>query len=79
MSVELDLKSDYSFYLKQTYLTLNGKTFESSGKWYPTPDLSSFVLNKNKNLSFYFKDKNTIEKLDDNGEKANSNKYTLKK
>jgi hypothetical protein len=41
--------------------------------------LSSFVLNKNKNLSFYFKDKNTIEKLDDNGEKANSNKYTLKK
>ncbi|MDR1418481.1 MAG: copper resistance protein NlpE [Endomicrobium sp.] len=79
MSVELDLKSDYTFYLKQTYLTLNGKTFESIGKWYTTSDLSSFILNKNKNLSFYFKDKNTIEKLDDNGEKINPEKYTLKK
>lgn len=79
MSVDLDLKSDYTFYLKQTYLMLNGKAFESYGKWYPTSDLSSFILNKNKNLSFYFKDKNTIEKLDDNGEKINSNKYTLKK
>jgi hypothetical protein len=79
ISVELDLKSDYTFYLKQTYLTLNGKAFESSGKWYPTSDLSSFILNKNKNLSFYFKDKNTIEKLDDNGKEMSSNKYILKK
>ncbi|MDR2067291.1 MAG: copper resistance protein NlpE [Endomicrobium sp.] len=79
MSVELNLKEDYTFYLNQIYLTLNGKTFKSSGKWYPTSDLSSFVLNKNKNLSFYFTDRNTIEKLDDNGEKIDSSMYTLKK
>jgi hypothetical protein len=79
MSVELNLKPDYTFYLKQTYLDLNGKIFKSSGKWYPTSDLSSFVLNKNKSVSFYFTDRNTIEKLDDNGEKINSNMYTLKK
>jgi hypothetical protein len=79
MSVELNLGPDYTFYLKQTYLDLNGKTFKSSGKWYPTSDLSSFVLNKNKSLSFYFTDRNTIEKLDDNGEKINSNMYILRK
>jgi hypothetical protein len=78
MSVKLNLRADYTFYLKQTYL-LNGKTFESSGKWYPTSDLSSFILNKNKNLCFYFTDRNTIEKLNNNGEKINSNMYTLKK
>ncbi|MDR2396205.1 MAG: copper resistance protein NlpE [Endomicrobium sp.] len=79
MSVELNLKSDYTFYLKQTYLSLNGKTFESSGKWYPNSDLASFVLNNNKNLSFYFTDRNTIEKLSDNDEKINPGMYTLKK
>ncbi|MDR0618166.1 MAG: copper resistance protein NlpE [Endomicrobium sp.] len=79
MEVELKLKPDYTFYLKQTYLELNGKTFKSFGKWYPTSDLSSFMLNKNKNLSFHFIDKNTVEKLDDNGEKIDSSMYTLKK
>ncbi|MDR3124409.1 MAG: copper resistance protein NlpE [Endomicrobium sp.] len=79
MAVELKLEPDYTFYLKQTYLDLNGKTFKSFGKWYPASDLSSFILNKNKNLSFYFIDKNTVEKLDANGEKIDSSMYTLKK
>jgi hypothetical protein len=76
---ELDLRSDYSYTLRQEYLTDNGRVFESSGKWYPSLDISSFVLNKNKDLIFYFINKNTIEKLDDTGERLKSGSYILKK
>jgi hypothetical protein len=76
---ELDLRPDYSYTLRQEYLTDNGRVFESSGKWYPSLDISSFVLNKNKDLIFYFINKNTIEKLDDTGERLESGSYILKK
>jgi hypothetical protein len=76
---ELNLKEDYSYTLKQEYLTINGKIFQSFGKWYPSENLSSFVLNKNKDLIFYFVDKNTIEKLDNKGAKIKSDLCQLKK
>jgi len=76
---EMDLRPDYSYTLRQEYLTDNGRVFESSGKWYPSVDISSFVLNKNKDLIFYFINKNTIEKLDNTGERLESGSYILKK
>jgi hypothetical protein len=76
---ELNLKSDYSYTLRQEYLTAYGKVFESSGRWYPSVDISSFVLNKNKDLIFYFINKNTIEKLSNTGERLESGDYILKK
>ena len=76
---ELDLRPDYSYTLRQKYLTDNGRVFESSGKWYPSVNISSFVLNKNKDLIFYFINKNTIEKLDDTGERLEHGSYILKK
>ncbi|MDR1434242.1 copper resistance protein NlpE [Candidatus Endomicrobiellum devescovinae] len=76
---EMDLRPDCSYTLRQEYLTDNGRVFESSGKWYPSVDISSFVLNKNKDLIFYFINKNTIEKLDDTGERLESGSYILKK
>jgi hypothetical protein len=76
---ELDLRPDYSYTLRQEYLTDSGRVFESSGKWYPSVDINSFVLNKNKDLIFYFVNKNTIEKLDDTGERLESGSYILKK
>ncbi|MDR2399065.1 MAG: copper resistance protein NlpE [Endomicrobium sp.] len=76
---ELSLKPDYSYTLKQKYLVDNGRVFESSGKWYPSVDISSFVLNKNKDLIFYFINKSSIEKLGTNGERLESNDYILKK
>jgi len=79
----LALLPDYTFNLKQTYLNNAGRVFESSGKWAPTEDLSSIVLNYDKDFSeqmrFYFVDKNTIEKLDANGERINSELYKLRK
>jgi hypothetical protein len=76
---ELDLRPDYSYTLTQEYLMDDGRVFESSGKWYPSADISSFVLNKNKDLIFYFINKNTIEKLSDIGERLKSGSYILKK
>ena len=76
---EMDLRPDYSYTLRQEYLTDNGRVFESSGKWYPSVDISSFVLNKNKDLIFYFINKNIIEKLGDTGERLESGSYILKK
>jgi hypothetical protein len=76
---ELSLNPDYSYTLKQEYLVDNGRVFESSGKWYPSVDISSFALNKNKDLIFYFINRNTIEKLGINGERLESNDYILKK
>jgi len=79
----LELLPDYTFNIKQTYLNNAGRVFESSGKWAPTEDLSSVVLNYDKDFSeqmrFYFIDKNTIEKLDVNGERINSELYKLRK
>ncbi len=79
----LSIMPDFTFRLQQTYLSNTDRTFESEGKWAPTEDLSSFVLNYDKTrdeqMRFYFVDKNTLEKLDINGEKINSELYKLKK
>jgi hypothetical protein len=76
---ELNLKPDYSYTLKQEYLSTRARVFESEGKWYPSVDISSFVLNKDKDLIFYFIDKKTIEKLSNTGERFESENYILKK
>lgn len=79
----LTLAPDFTFNLQQTYLSHPDRTFESSGNWAPTEDLSSFVINydkdKNDRMRFYFNDKNQIEMLDQDGEKIDSNNYKLKK
>ncbi|MDR2436579.1 MAG: copper resistance protein NlpE [Endomicrobium sp.] len=77
--VELNLKSDYSYTLKQEYLSAQGRVFEYEGKWHPSVDLSSFALNKNKDLIFYFIDKKTVEKLSNTGERLESEMYILRK
>jgi hypothetical protein len=76
---ELNLKPDYSYILKQEYLSVRARTFESEGKWYPSLDISSFVLDKNEDLKFYFIDKKTIEKLSNTDERLESQDYILKK
>ena len=79
----LDLLPDNTYTLKETYLSHPDRVFESCGKWAPTEDLSSFVLNYDKEQSeqvrFYFINRNTIEKLDMFGDKINSELYKLKK
>jgi hypothetical protein len=77
--VELNLKSDYSYTLRQEYLSAQGRVFKSEGKWHPSVDISSFALNKNKDLIFYFIDKKTVEKLSNTGERLESETYILKK
>ncbi|MCL2334848.1 MAG: copper resistance protein NlpE [Endomicrobia bacterium] len=83
INIVLALLPDYTFNMKQTYLNNPDRVFESSGKWAPTEDLSSAVLNYDKDASeqmrFYFIDKNTVEKLDVSGEKINSELYKLRK
>ncbi|MDR3195781.1 MAG: copper resistance protein NlpE [Endomicrobium sp.] len=76
---ELNLKPDYSYTLRQEYLPAECRAFESAGKWYPSVDISSFILNKNKDLIFYFINKNAIEKLSNTCERLESNNYVLKK
>lgn len=80
---DLVLYPNYTFVLRQVYLSNTDRVFEHSGNWAPTEDLSSFVLNYDKNISeqtrFYFINKNTIEQLDVYGEKINSDLYKLKK
>ena len=79
----LTLSPDYTFTLEQSYLNRPDRVFTSSGKWAPTEDVSSFVLNYDKGQTeqsrFYFIDRNTVEKLDQYGEKINSEFYKLKK
>lgn len=79
----LDLMPDNTYILKQTYLSHPDRVYESSGKWAPTEDLSSFVLDydkdRNDRMRFYFVDRNTVEQLDIFGEKINSDLYKLKK
>jgi hypothetical protein len=77
--VELNLKGNYTYNLKQVYSTVNSRIYESSGKWYPSEDLYSFTLNKNKDLSFCFINKTTIEKIDNSGQRVDSGLYRLKK
>ena len=83
ISMLLDLLADNTYTLKQTYLSHPDRIYESSGRWAPTEDLSSFVLNYDKEqqeqIRFYFVDKHTIEKLDIFGDKINSDLYKLKK
>ncbi|MDR3306970.1 MAG: copper resistance protein NlpE [Endomicrobium sp.] len=76
---ELNLKPDYSYTLRQEYLSAGGRAFESAGKWYLSVDISSFILNKNKDLIFYFINKNAIEKLSNTCERLESDNYVLKK
>jgi hypothetical protein len=81
--MNLNLKQDNTYTLQETYIDRYDKAFESSGKWAPTEDLSSFVLDYDKDpeeqIRFYFLDRNTVEKLDIYGEKINSELYKLKK
>ncbi|MCL2390224.1 MAG: copper resistance protein NlpE N-terminal domain-containing protein [Endomicrobia bacterium] len=83
ITVHLNLIADNTFILKQSYIDRSDKVFESSGNWAPTEDLSSFVLNYDKDseeqMRFYFIDRNTIEKLDIYGERIKSEFYKLKK
>ena len=85
ISMILYLSSDYTYRLEQTYLNNPARTFETAGKWMPSEDLSFFTLDYDKNAqeqtSFYFIDRNTIEKLDINNEKITSDAefYRLKK
>lgn len=83
ISMTLTLEPDYTFNLKQYYLSNAERVFETTGKWAPTEDLSSFVLNYDKpkydQMRFYFLNMKTIEKLDMNGESINQDLYKLKK
>ncbi|MCL2144376.1 MAG: copper resistance protein NlpE [Endomicrobia bacterium] len=85
ISVILYLSSDYTYRLEQIYLKNPARTFETAGKWTPSSDLSYFILDYDKNdeerNSFYFVDRNMIEKLDAQGERieVNPELYRLKK
>ena len=83
ISTVLVLSKDYTFNLKQIYLSNTDRVFETSGKWAPTGDLSSFVLNYDKpdaqRTIFRFVNKSTIEQLDIYGETIDSGFYKLKK
>jgi uncharacterized lipoprotein NlpE involved in copper resistance len=79
----LHLLPDYSFNLKEIYLSNPDRVFQSYGKWAPASDLSSFTLNYDKDLKdqarYRFINKRMIEKLDIYGEKIDSELYKLKK
>ncbi|AKL97561.1 copper resistance protein NlpE N-terminal domain-containing protein [Endomicrobium proavitum] len=82
MTITLTLNSDFTFALRQIYLNNPDRSFDSAGNWMPSEDLSSFTLNYDKDvlsqMKFYFTDKNAIEKLDETGEKINSqHNYSL--
>jgi hypothetical protein len=85
ISMLLYLSNNYTYRLEQIYLNNPARTFENTGKWAPSKDLSFFVLDYDKSVhertSFYFIDRNTIEKLDINGERitVNPESYRLKK
>ncbi|MCL1972830.1 MAG: copper resistance protein NlpE [Endomicrobia bacterium] len=85
ISMTLYLAGDYTYRLEQTYINNPARTFETYGKWMPSEDLSFFTLDYDKNaqeqISFYFIDRNTIEKLDINNERIASSPefYRLKK
>jgi hypothetical protein len=83
ISTVLVLSKDYTFNLKQIYLSSPDRVFETSGNWAPTGDLSSFVLNydkqENERTAFRFIDKASVEQLDIYGEIINSGFYKLKK
>jgi hypothetical protein len=83
ISTVLVLSKDYTFNLRQIYLKVPDRVYETSGKWAPTSDLSSFVLNYDKagqeQTFFRFINKSTIEQLDIYGELIDSEFYKLKK
>jgi hypothetical protein len=63
----LTLSNDYTYRLEETYLKTPARTFESSGTWKPSDDLSFFILDyddlSDEQTAFYFLDRNTIELL----------------
>jgi len=83
ISTVLVLSKDYTFNLKQIYLSNPDRVFETSGRWAPTGDLSSFVLNFDKpeaqRTVFRFINRATIEQLDIYGEIIDSGFYKPKK
>lgn len=85
IAMMLTLSSDYTYRLEQSYLSNPARTFESTGKWAPSDDLSFFVLDyekpKQEQTAFCFLDRSTIEKLDINREKIETSAelYRLKK
>jgi hypothetical protein len=83
MSVILEILPNSTYILKQTRLNNKDRIFESKGKWLPTDDLSSIVLdydkNKDEQIFIYFIDKNTAEWFDWTGERKENKSFRLKK
>jgi hypothetical protein len=82
IGVELELNPDYTYTLYQEYFMNRGKKLKNTGTWKTSVDFHSFSLIDDKNnnwMSFEFADKNTIEKLDSNGERIASGLYKLRK
>ncbi|MDR0823431.1 MAG: copper resistance protein NlpE, partial [Endomicrobium sp.] len=75
--------NDSTYILKRSHPNDKVRSFESTGKWIPTDDLSSIVLDYDKAKSdqvyLYFIDKNTIEWFDSTGERKENKNYRLKK
>ncbi|MDR3048261.1 MAG: copper resistance protein NlpE [Elusimicrobiota bacterium] len=83
MITTLILSSDSNYILRRSYLNDKNRSFESKGKWLPTDDLSSIVLDydkaKSDHIYLYFLDKSTIEWFDASGERKDTKTYRLKK
>lgn len=80
---ELRLMNNFTFVLKQSYPDNLDRVFESTGKWAPNEDLSSFIINYDKGereqMKFFFLDRTAIEQLNANGDKIEGIENILKK
>ena len=83
MVTELILSPDYTFILKQSYKGDADRVFEIKGKWAPTEDLASIVLNYDKSerdqRKFLFINNKEIEQLNFNGDRLEEGNNLLKK
>lgn len=83
MNASVELQGNSNYILKESRPEIANRVFETSGKWIPTDDLSSVVLNPDKDKSghifLYFIDNNTVELLDAYGDKSLPKQYRLKK
>jgi hypothetical protein len=81
--VTLELYRNSTYILKQGNRENPSRVIEIKGKWIPTDDLSSIVLNpdrdKSEQIFFYFIDKNTIEWFDAYNDKKVNRQYRLRK
>ena len=80
---ELILSPDYTFVLKQSYKGDSERVFEMIGKWAPTEDLASIVLNYDKSdrdqRKFLFINNKEIEQLNFNGDRLEEGNNLLRK